>query len=228
VSRVAIFTEGETEQLFVEWLVRELAGAVPLQIEMLARRGESSVRRRLRIVRSGTEPPPQFYFLIVDCGSDGGVKSRIIEEYDNLVRTGYSSIVGLRDAPKVRANIPRLRTELLKDVNQVPASVVFVLAIMEIESWFLSEHTHFERIHEGLTPVLIQQSLGFDPRNDDMRLRDRPASDLNEAYQLVGKHYHKGQGAQQTVFVLDCAPLAYSTVDPDLQSLVSQIERGLT
>src|SRR5207244_3102682 len=150
-----------------------------------------------------------------DCGGDGGVKSRILEEYSNLAKSGYKALVGLRDAPKLRADIPHLQRGLPKGVPMDPVPVVFVLAIMEIEAWFLAEHTHFPKIDKKLTSALIQAELGFDPSTDDMRLRDWPAQDLNAAYQLVGERYQKGRAAQRTVYLLDCARIAMEMTAAD-------------
>ena len=101
----------------------------------------------------------KYFVLIVDCSGDGGVKSRILEEYQNLVEYGYKTIVGLRDAPKQRADIPRLQQGLPKGVPILPVPVVFVLAIMQIEAWFLAEHTHFSRIDERLTTAQAHEIL---------------------------------------------------------------------
>jgi len=227
MNRLAIFTEGETEQLFVEWLVREMAGAAYLQIELREARGGTSTRRRNRIVEAVADNPElKYYVLIVDCGGDGGVKSRILEEYQNLAQYGYKALIGLRDAPKQRADIPRLQQGLPQGVPMDPLPVIFVLAIMEIEAWFLAEHTHFPKIDERLTSARIQAELGFDPSTDDMRLRDRPAQDLNTAYQLVGERYQKGRAAQRTVYLLDCARIAFemTAADPEIQRLIDNIE----
>ncbi len=228
MNRLAIFTEGETEQLFAEWLVREMVSTANLQVELRRARGGKSTRRRTRIVEAVADNPAvRYYVLIVDCGGDGGVKSRILEEYQHLADYGYKAIIGLRDPPKQRADIPRLRQGLLEGVPAVPIPVGFVLAIMEIEAWFLAEYTHFQKINEGLTPALIKGKLGFDPSTDDMQLRNRPAQDLDAAYQLVGERYQKGRAAQRTVYLLDCARIAFEMTDPDIRRLIDLIDRFL-
>lgn len=99
MNRLAIFTEGETEQLFVEWLVREMISAANLKIELRRARGGRSTRRRTRIVEAvADDPVVKYYVLIVDCGGDGGVKSRILEEYHRLAEFGYKA-AGSRATP---------------------------------------------------------------------------------------------------------------------------------
>jgi hypothetical protein len=156
MNRLAIFVEGETEQLFAERLTRELAGTRGLHVEPTRARGGVSTKRRTRFVKAGEQQAGiDYYVLIVDCGSDGGVKSRLLKEYRNLVGFGYQALIALRDAPKQRADLARFQEEWPLGIPDDPIEVGCVLAIMEIEAWFLAEHTHFERISPDLTADLI-------------------------------------------------------------------------
>ena len=82
--------------------------------------------------------------------------------------------------------------------------VQFILAIMEIEAWFLAEATHYPKIDPSITVEAIKARLGFDPENDDMQQRDAPADDLNNCYAIGGKTYKKHK-AKDTVDALDFA-----------------------
>lgn len=227
MNRLAVFVEGETEQLFVERLVREFAGLRGLHVERTAARGGTSNKRRTRFVRAAEEQEGiEFFVLIVDCGGDGGVKSRIIEEYHNLVEFGYQALVALRDSPASRDDIPRFRETWPVGVPDTPVSVILVLAIMEIEAWFLAEYTHFQHLNAELTPDRIQQELGFDPRAPNLRERNHPARDIDNAYQLVGERYQKGRAAQRTIYWLDIERLSIemTTHEEEIQRLVSALD----
>lgn len=229
--KMAFFVEGETEQLFVEWLVREIVGSAHLKIEKRSARGGVSTRRRTRIVEADRDfPEAKYYFLIVDCSGDGGVKSRIREEYQNLVRSGYSSIVALRDAPKSRHDIAKIRERFSEGLPASPVTIELIVAIMEIEAWFLAEHTHLCKIDPQLSAERIRSNLGFDPSADDMRLRDRPASDLDACYQLVGLTYRKGRASQRTIYNLDVHRIVFDLApnDRDIHRLVAAIEHSLS
>ena len=65
--------------------------------------------------------------------------------------------------PDGRAVIAKLLRYLGYGVKTKPVHVTYVLAIMEIEAWFLAEHTHFKRIDPRLDRGINQASLGFDP-----------------------------------------------------------------
>jgi hypothetical protein len=144
-----------------------------------------------------------------------------MEEHENLTRSGYSRIIGLRDVrPKFTyAEIPRLEMNLPKYIRTSLAPVTFILAIMEIEAWFLSEATHFQRIDPSITVAAIKATLGFDPENDDMGQRFTPAEDLNNCYRIGGKTYTKRQ-AQVTIHALD-----YTYMYVELQNKIRYLQR---
>jgi hypothetical protein len=230
MKRLAVFVEGQTEQLFAESLIREMAGQANIRFELRSIRGGAKARRETRLLRSiPADAGQEYYVLIVDCGGDETVVSRIREEYDNLVARGYEAIVGIRDVyPLPREDIPNLARRIPLHVKTKPIRVVFVLAIMEVEAWFLAEYTHFERIDPALTVARISAHLDFDPSAGDMEQRPTPAGDLHAAYQLAGLAYSKSRArVQRTVGHLDYARL-YLDIParyPSLESLVSALDR---
>ncbi|MGO9598318.1 MAG: hypothetical protein ACLP7Q_10040 [Isosphaeraceae bacterium] len=205
MNKLAVFVEGHTEAIFVDRLVEEVAGNNRVRIELRKIRGGSSVRRTSIQVRAAQpETGQQYYVLILDCGGDAAVKSRILEEHENLTRSGYAKILGLRDVrPKyAAAEIGKLERGLRLRIRTSLIPVQFILSIMEIEAWFLAEVTHFPRIHPSITVDAIRSTLGFDPENDDMEKRDNPAKDLADCYAIGGKLYEKAK-AKETVDTLD-------------------------
>jgi hypothetical protein len=58
-----------------------------------------------------------------------------------------------------------------------------------------------------------------------MQLRDHPARDLNNAYQLVGERYQKGRAAERTIYLLDPARVVLEMPegDADLKLLIDTI-----
>jgi len=219
MTKIAFFVEGYTELVFVEKLILEVFDQSNVRIELRRITGGSSVPRHFRLIRAANAHCGEAYFvLIIDCVGGDTVKSRIVEEYDNLSQQGYDLVIGLRDVyPLARAEIPKLEQGLRYRVRTVPLRVEFVLAVMEVEAWFLAEFSHFERIDQRLTCDLISASLGFDPRTDLMDDRQAPAEDLSDAYQLVGRPYLKHQ-APTTIGALDF-PSIYLDVPSRSQSL---------
>jgi outer membrane cobalamin receptor len=73
--------------------------------------------------------------------------------------------------------------------------------------------------------------LGFDPSTDDTGLRDHPAQDLHDIYQLAGCAYNKTKAnVQRTVEVLDYARIYLDLAHKvsDLQALVEHIDNFLS
>lgn len=222
VRKLAIFVEGYTELNFVDRLVGEIAGAHRIRVELRQIRGGSSAPKSYITVKAALPDAGQeFYVLIVDCGGDRQVKTRIVDEHEALSRQGYFKIIGLRDVrPDYSlADVPKLEAGLRKYIRTSLVPVEFVLAIMEIEAWFISEATHFERIEPSITIDAIRSSLGFDPESDDICLRPNPAGDLDACYQLAGISYEKGR-CRNTIDAL-----SYENIYLNLRSRVPHVGR---
>lgn len=231
MNKMAIFVEGYTEVVFVDRLIQEIANENAVRIEWRLISGGATCPRTSRQLKAAQPSTGQEHFvLIYDCGGDDAVKTRMIMEYPNLVNAGYSKIVCIRDVyPKYTyAEVATLKAFLPKHVKTKPIVVDFILSIMEIEAWFLAEHGHYAKIDPALTALAVRERLGFDPVNDDMQLRPKPAEDLSNCYALAGKTYVKGN-AKTTVEALDYVHIYAGLVDkfPYLKEFCGIIERFL-
>jgi Domain of unknown function (DUF4276) len=241
MKKIAIFVEGQTEQFFVKKLLIEMAGAkkVAIELKRFAGKGKPS----LQVYASGLAKPvqPQHGALIYDCGGDESVKSRIIEEHQNLFKQGYSEIIGLRDLFPL-PDLAKLEARLLhglvhKGVRlepMLPANCSIVVAVHEIEAWFLAECQHFACIAPMLTQAFIsanQASLGFNPYLDDMSTRSQPSLDLKNLYSLAGKTYNKKKSnLEKTIDCLDYAALYFDLryKIAKLDELIAKLDKFLT
>ena len=234
MKKLAVFVEGQTEQLFIEKLLEEAAGKNNIAIEKRQAFGGRSTKRTLKVIEAKKRDSHHKYFAqIVDCGTDNRVKSDISERYDGLVAAGFGAIVGIRDVfPEFSyGDIPSLRRGLRLYLKTNPLEVKLVLGVMEIETWFIAEHTHLQKIDSSLTPDLIKSKLGFDPSINDIQLRPHPTEDLNNIYRLAGMIYAKNRRTvHRTVSVLDYERLYLELPSrlPDLKILVDAINQFLT
>jgi hypothetical protein len=205
---MAIFVEGRTELEFDSKLIQEIARGRNITIEPCRIRGGTNVPTRVEFMGTrGAGDPSQatHLFMLYNCGNDTIVKDRAIQYYPTLVAAGFEKIICHRDvAPSFcHSEIAALEAGLRLRVKTKPIVVTFVLSVMEIEAWFLAEHSHFANIDPAITLAAITSSLSFDPANDDMRLRPNPAVDLANCYALAGKHYDK-LNTQPTIDAVDC------------------------
>jgi hypothetical protein len=231
MKKMAIFVEGLTELKFVDRLLREVIAERNLQIAHARASGGARGSGRVMSISALSEAHEarKYFFLIVDSGSDNRVGSDIRENYDSLAAQGYASIIGVRDVrPDFSlADLPKLRSRLCYRLKTKPIQVLFVLGVMEIEAWFLAEHSHFSRIHPEIKPLRIKEELGFDPIFDDMQLRANPAKDLSDSYALEGFAYTKrSANIQRTIDALDYAAIYcdHPKKFPDIDNIIRALE----
>lgn len=201
--RIAFFVEGQTEQIFVNRLIREILGTQQINIMQKQFRGGVNIPKQEIVRNSSFSRNPKYEILIFDCGADNRVKSEIIENIANLRSKGYEMIIGLRDLyPIPITELEKLEKGLrflphkLKNESQ---HFDIIIAVHEIEAWFLGETNHFKKIDKRLTSRFIREKLGFDPYTTNAEVREHPAKDLDSIYRLVGKSYTKRYGQTQRV-----------------------------
>ncbi len=236
MKKIAFFVEGQTEQYFLNKLLIEIAGAKNIQIKLQKFRGKGKPFTEIfpKTLAQGNNQVNHFA-LIYDCGGDESVKSRILEEHQGLLLNGCNEIIGFRDLFPL-TDINKLENRLangliingIRRENALPANSKIVVAVREIEDWFLAECHHYICIDTALIHSLIVSSLGLDPCIDNLSLRgSSAASDLRSIYQLVGKSYSKKiDKVERTVECLDYANLYLNVRDKiaKLDELVSIID----
>lgn len=195
MKRIAFFVEGQTEQLFVYRLVKEILGHQHVNVMLKQYVGGTKIPKQELTKDVMYASNPRYEVLISNCGADNRVKSEIIENISNLRAKGYSMIVGLRDLyPIPIEDYEKLEYGLKFLPNQLrqhASSFDIIIAIHEIEAWFLAETNHLKKVDKRLNGPFIKERLGFNPYAIDPQLRVHPAKDLNDIYNLVGKSYAK-------------------------------------
>lgn len=227
--KLAIFVEGQAERLFVQHLLTEIAPKGELHIDSRALRGVGHGKQIwcYRLCES-----PLFFVLVVDCGNDDRVASEMRAQASRLASEGYERILGLRDLyPKKRQDQERLSREIARVLPQTPIPCEMVLAVMELEAWFIAEHTHFGRLIPGVSAEQIRGALNLDPASDDVRDLAHPSKALGQVYALGGHSYGKHEEeVERTVKHLDFAAV-YTELRPrlpELDALLTPLDAFLT
>jgi hypothetical protein len=231
--KAAIFVEGQTERIFAEHYVKEILGRSLAAVETRRAVGGANHKRRLTLLKGqSARAHHECFIMIVDCGCDNRVVSDIRDNYHSLCAAGFHMILGIRDVyPNFSyGEIPRLRSTLSSFLPSKPIAVEIILAVMELEAWFMGEHTHFARLNPALTLERIREKLGFDPSADDLERRAHPAADLNAIYKLAGVSYDKSRACvQRTVGNLDLKRMRAETAARfgDLRRFTTVLEECL-
>ena len=207
MKRVAVFVEGQTEQIFADHLVRHIFGHTKVEVETLQFSGKEKARRIHVIHLVNITSSAKYLFHIYDChggGENSTVKSDIIEQFPRLINDSFSFIIGIRDVYPL-PDIGKLKSLMNVNLPNNPAlPVKIVLAVKEIEAWFLAEERHYPLIDESLTIPNVNKIVGFDITTNSTETINHPSFTLKTIYQSVGKDYKKKKwAAERTVYCID-------------------------
>jgi hypothetical protein len=190
MKKVAIFVEGQTEQIFVQKLIEQIISPNKVTVTTWQLRGGTKYTRNLILLKTqSVTQQTDYYFEIYDCGSDSKVKDDIIEHSQSMKQKGFSLIIGLRDVYPNNNKIASLR----KYLNfGIPANIPthIVLAVNEVEAWFLAEENHYTKIDTKLTLEKVNAIAGIDVSKDSTETIAHPTEKLQLIYKYT-KRKHK-------------------------------------
>lgn len=202
--KIAFFVEGLTESIFVKQLLYNYIE--PNMSVKSAKLFGNNVLIDFYIEENNYS----HQCLIIDCGSDESVLTRLKENYPEMKRKGWEIFFGLRDLKSEQYE--RYGESIVNTARQhissfdVGNSIFFHFSKMEIEAWFLAEYTVFEKINESLTvdkitEITSKDLISIDPETDI----NNPASFINKIYKnVIGKKYTKKKyQIEEIVFNLD-------------------------
>ncbi|MCB0208480.1 MAG: DUF4276 family protein [Anaerolineae bacterium] len=209
MRKVAIFTEGQGELIFVRELLFKIMGYEDLSIACFALRSERFIDVPYKF---GSPDSASIHFLIVNVGNDEKVLSAIAERETELVNRGYDKIIGLRDmySNAYRKRATTVDQQIIDAFKQAHDTTIqrmrhadriqLFFAIMELEAWFLSMYNLFQKLDSSLTCALIEEQMGFNletvnPENAFFR----PAKILAALLNLAGISYDKSTGMMESL-----------------------------
>jgi len=208
MNKIAVFTEGQGELIFVRYLLLQTVNPEHLSFECHALRSSRLHSRPYKYC----SPNATVHYLIVDIGNDETVLSAIAERQEYLVSKGYDLIIGLRDMYSkayckrsrqiddavTRSFIESHKNTIRKMDNCERIRIFF--AIMELESWLLSMYNLFEKIHADLSCEYIESKLGFNLSQINPEVEFfHPATKLSAILELVGEKYTKSFDRMESI-----------------------------
>ena len=220
MKKVAFFVEGETEADFVVKLIGDLIPSKKTALRLTKRQGGSPGHRRYDmlvfsdVVTSSTE----YLVSIYNSTADNRVNSDVKDVVPNLLGLGYSVVVALKDlrgdvngVPLRETDLPRISAAEQRVFATLPLPIESIIAVMEVETWFIGETNHYPKIDPRLTKAMLQanaSTIGVDPYMDRLENVLEPAETLDSIYKLVGKRYEKQAAKRRrTIMALDMTNL---------------------
>jgi hypothetical protein len=200
MMRIAIFTEGQSELIFVRTLIPLIFGYEAAQIHCYKLIADKLCDAPYEYI----PPNATFDFQIINVENDARVLSEINERASGLFRQGFEVIIGLRDmfSEEYIKRSKVIDNEIIQKFVQGtrntidgfprPDHIFFFFQIMEFEAWLLSMYTIFPKINQILTDDYIQSQLGWrlsqvNPETTFFH----PAVNLSMVLRLAGISYEK-------------------------------------
>ncbi|MEL4898493.1 DUF4276 family protein, partial [Crocosphaera sp. Alani8] len=195
-KKIAIFVEGQTEQIFVAKLLQEMAGRKNISIQIYKLQGKKKPsKHKPQLLEDRKIENSPFFALLYDCTGDSQVLSDINYQHKSLTQKNYTKIIGVRDLyPKSledKQKTEQADKRTIKFFRETEIPIAMILAIMEVEAWFLAEYNFLSKIDKRLTSEFILQNYGLDLRKIDIETIPHPYDDLQKIYQLIDRNYDK-------------------------------------
>jgi len=201
LKRIAVFVEGQGELIFIRNLLDHLFDDIQFSFECLKLHGASMQD----IPYNRVNPLAVVHFKLINVQNDSKVLTAIQDREEGLIKAGYDKIIGLRDmySRQYKRRSPGIIDKdvcslFIDGANTVikgmsaPDKVSMHFSIMEVEAWWLSMYSLFEKIHNCLTEEHIHNNLGYKLSEIDVENHFfHPASDLTAVLDLADIKYGK-------------------------------------
>ncbi len=217
--KIAVFTEGQTELIFVRKILLEVIDKSKLSFECIKLHGG----KEFLVPYPYTSRDPNLHFMIVNVGNDGKVLDAIKEREKRLFAIGYQRIIGLRDMfsenyrkrssrvinDKVTKDFIKSAQETINDMSR-PDRIRLYFAIMEIEAWFLSMYNLFSKINGTLSINYIENKLKINLKTIDPQKKFyKPSNMIVKILRLMGRKYDKSEDDSEMI----CSKMAITDFD---------------
>lgn len=193
MKKTIFVVEGQTEQIFTQIFISKLASV--LAYSVISQKLHSG--QLLKVTQTGVpEEVATHQILIINVEGDEKVPSYIRDNVSNFKNKGYSAIFGLRDAYTGDGSKPKVNVDALyAAMNEIQVDegirTDLVVALQEVEAWFLSAPEFFEALDDRLSIEKINSTLDIDLCALVVEDISHPAKLINDVLAIVGRKYKK-------------------------------------
>lgn len=226
-KKLSIFVEGHTESLFVQKFVEEFFkhNRYSISSYICSDKCPRIVTLIGKLVSSDSD---EYQILIYNSCTDNRVLSDVIDQYDSLKKNGCSYFLAIRDLyPDYTYSEKSNAYDNINKFLMGKPEIKFIFAAMEIETWFLSEITHFSRISSLLTLDSIRSVIDLENINNFEEYIHNPAEVLHDIYSIASFSYKKKlKQVERTIKSLDYEKLSTESINKtnSLKEFVTYLE----
>lgn len=197
--KTLIVVEGQTEQIFVLKFLENLSSYQHLQIQLRELKGGGVEIKTGNGTRGANIEDAKHIIKILNAANDDTVQTYINENLEYFKSQGFGIIYGLRDRYRGNNNKPPLNIEKIeayyKELEVEHAMTIeMVIAVEEIEAWFLTVPEFFLEYHPSLSLDRINEIFGSDLINTPVETIRHPAAAIGKVLEAVGITYKKRLG----------------------------------
>jgi len=230
--KIAFFVEGQTERIFLETLLDNYFTHPYFNVESY-----QIIEDKATLITKAhyNNANINLSFLIFDVTGDGNVNGAILERSESLInKSGFTHIYGLRDLfPHERDSLPLLQNAFQEVFSgfEFYNQLTQVIAIMEIEAWFIADYNHFAKMNPRLTTDLINTELKLNTITDSIEDYPHPSQIINQIWHLIGRTYRKRASDSYSIcsyldYTLFCCDEALQTRIPSFTSFLRSIDES--
>ncbi|MDR0721905.1 MAG: DUF4276 family protein [Treponema sp.] len=188
MKKIALFVEGQTEQIFISELIHQLFTEHKTVIKTHQMR---RLHHNISIETIITNEAKEYFIMIYDCGTDDKVKSDILDNYQKLQKADFNYIIGLQDffnpkRQKIKMTVQQFKKGLNSGLDQAIFTELF-LAVQEIEAWFIAEDEHYKNFFPNISLEIINSIAGVNVRTEDTEKIPHPSIVLDKIYKKCGR-----------------------------------------
>lgn len=193
MKQTLFVVEGQTEQVFVHKFIENMISVAQVHVSLIKLHGGNIYEMSARghpLVGS------THVIRILNVEGDDRVNSYINDNLHAIKKKGYDAVYGLRDLYTGSVAKPKVNPAWLDDwanglEQDFDIVVKIIVAIEEVEAWFLSVPSFFLAYSSTLTIEKITSIIGYDLSTYDVEKIAHPAQVIDNILKDVGKRYRK-------------------------------------
>lgn len=223
IKKAVFVVEGQTEQIFLLEFINHLVALTACHVELQKYHGNV-----ITIVtsRGPNEEQATHSILIINVENDEKTLSFIEDNIEGFKKKNIQGIFGLRDRytgdrKKNPVNPEKIdnRMNLLSLTHGM--RIELTVAIEEIEAWFLSVPSFFEKFDKTLTLEMASRAAQIDLATANVETVVHPASIIDRVLKSVGLRYRKRLDDSHKI----AAVLDYDTLYLERAPIISPLGR---